>query len=319
MNEFDIIKHYFAIQNKQRNDVVVGIGDDAAIVNIPQGYQLAVTTDTLIAGVHFPMTTSPYDIGHKSLAVNLSDLAAMGAAPAWVTMALSLADDNPEWLRSFCEGFFTLANRYQVQLIGGDLTHGTLSITVQAMGLIPPHKALLRSQAKPGDLIYVTGTIGDAGLALRFLQNRIHLDKQYQHSVLDKLNRPEPRIVVGEYLRGIASAAIDISDGLAADLGHILEQSRMGAILYVDRLPLSEAVSHSLPHEETIALALTAGDDYELCFTVPAKHRLELEKQLAQIACRFTCIGEIRREPGLELINQNGSKYHGPTTGYQHF
>lgn len=319
MNEFDLIKTYFATQLTHRNDVVVGIGDDAAIVNVPSGQSLAITTDTLIAGVHFPETTLPYDIGYKSLAVNLSDLAAMGASPAWVTMALTLPHKNQDWLQSFCEGFFTLANRHQVQLIGGDLTHGPLTITVQAMGLIPHQQAILRSRAKPGDLIYVTGTLGDAGLALRFLQNGVSLAKPCQSPVLERLNRPEPRVTSGEQLRGLASAAIDISDGLAADLGHILEQSRVGAILHVDQLPLSEALSHALPHEEVIALALTAGDDYELCFTIPAERRDDLEKNLSQIACRFTCIGVIRKQPGLELIYQNGNHYHGPVIGYRHF
>jgi thiamine-monophosphate kinase len=319
MNEFDIIKQYFATQSSRRDDVVVGIGDDAAIVNIPQGHELIVTTDTLIRGVHFPVSTLPYDIGYKSLAVNLSDLAAMGATPAWVTMTLTLPDDNREWLQAFCEGFFTLANRHRVELIGGDLTHGPLSITVQAMGFTPPKKALLRSQAKPGDAIYVTGTIGDAGLALRYLQNKITLDQPYQRDVLERLNRPEPRIACGEHLRDIASAAIDISDGLAADLSHILEQSQVGAILYVDSLPLSAALTHSLSHQDAIALALTAGDDYELCFTVPAKSRAKLEEQLSRIPCQFTCIGEIRKQSGLELNYQNGSKYHGPILGYQHF
>jgi thiamine-monophosphate kinase len=319
MNEFDIIKHYFATQQTQRGDVRIGIGDDAAIVNVPQGHELAITTDTLIAGIHFPESTPAYDIGFKSLAVNLSDLAAMGATPAWVTMALTLPDNNKDWIQNFCAGFFALANRWGIALIGGDLTHGPLAITIQALGLTPQQQAILRSQAKPGDLIYVTGTIGDAGLALRFLQHQLVLDDRQQPQVLERLNRPEPRVATGQHLRGIASAAIDISDGLAADLGHVLEQSHVGAVLYVDQLPLSEALVRSLSHEEAIALALTAGDDYELCFTVPAKLQTELKRQLSTLPCRFTCIGEIRQHPGLELKYQNGSNYHGAIIGYQHF
>ncbi len=319
MNEFDLIKHYFAIQSPHRKDVAIGIGDDAAIVIPPPGFALAITTDTLVKDKHFPSSTLPFDIGYKSLAVNLSDLAAMGATPAWVTLALTLPQAHEDWIQAFCEGFFTLANRYQVQLIGGDLTRGPLSITVQALGFTPPRQVLLRSQAKPGDLIYVTGTLGDAGLALQHVQSRIQLAAAFQRDILERLHRPEPRITTGENLRDVAHAAIDISDGLAADLGHMLEQSQVGAVLYVDRLPLSNALIQSLPHEAAISLALTAGDDYELCFTIPPDKRRELDKRLAKLACRYTCIGEITQPPGLTLQYQNGNKYHGSILGYQHF
>jgi len=319
MSEFDIIAHYFANHTEHRSDVLIGIGDDAAIVNVPEEHQLAITTDTLIAGVHFPELTTPYDIGYKSLAVNLSDLAAMGAKPSWVTMALTMPDENKDWIQAFCDGFFTLANRHRIQLIGGDLTHGRLSITVQALGLISPGKAILRSKANATDLIYVTGNVGDAGLALQFLQKKLDLNPTYQRQVLERLNRPEPRITTGQRLLSLASAAIDISDGLAADLGHILKQSHVGAIVYVDQLPLSEALTRSMSPTAAIALALTAGDDYELCFTIPAEKRGELEKQLASIPCRFTCIGEITMQPGLKLRYKDGRNYHGPILGYQHF
>ena len=264
-------------------------------------------------------STLPYDIGYKSLAANLSDLAAMGATPAWVTMALTLPQEDTDFLQAFSNGFFTLANRYSVQLIGGDLTHGPLSITIQALGLIPAGLAILRSQAKPTDLIYVTGTLGDAGLALRFIQKNTQLNPSWQRDMLERLHRPEPRLATGEHLRNMASAAIDISDGLAADLNHILQASQVGAIINVEQLPLSEALTHTLKPEEAIALALTAGDDYELCFTVPAQKQAELEKQLSSIPCRYTCIGEITVKHGLELRYNNGSIYHGPTLGYQHF
>lgn len=319
MTEFELIKNYFATQAEHRADVIVGIGDDAAILKVPQNHELVVTTDTLVAGVHFPEATLPYDIGYKSLAVNLSDLAAMGATPAWVTLAITLPQADETWIQHFCNGFFTLANRQQVQLVGGDLTQGPLSITVQAMGFIPTGKALLRSHAKPADLIYVTGTLGDAGLALLALQRKISLSQHYQFSTLERLNRPEPRIATGEQLRNIAHAAIDISDGLAADLGHILEQSQVGATIYVDQLPLSEALTHSFPPEEAINLALTSGDDYELCFTIPADKRAELEKKLSSIPCRYTCIGTIRDQSGLDLRYQDGKKYNGSIFGYEHF
>lgn len=319
MHEFDIIKTFFTTQSTHRPDVITGIGDDAAVVKPPQNMELAITTDTLVSGVHFPESASPFDIGHKALAVNLSDLAAMGATPAWVTMALTLPHKNPDWLKAFSEGFFHLANQHHVQLIGGDLTHGPLSITIQAIGFTPAQQALLRSQAKPGDLIYVTGTLGDAGLALRHLQQKAQLDTIYHHDILQRLNRPEPRVATGQQLRSLASAAIDISDGFAADLSHILESSRVGASLDVDQLPLSEGLSKTLSHQEAIALALTAGDDYELCFTLPPQHRAVLEKQLSLLPCRYTCVGSITESSGLELHYHDGSAYHGPVLGYQHF
>lgn len=319
MSEFDIITRYFTAQTTQRADVLTGIGDDAAIVKPLAGHELAITTDTLVAGVHFPESTLPYDIGFKSLAVNLSDLAAMGAKPAWVTMALTLPHEDNDFIQAFCNGFFTLANRFAVQLIGGDLTHGPLSITIQALGFTLPQQAILRSQAKPGDLVYITGTLGDAGLALKHIQQDLVLKPEYQRDVLERFHRPEPRIAIGECLPSLASAAIDISDGFAADLGHILKASAVGASIHVEQLPLSEALTHTLTPEQAIALALTAGDDYELCFTVPAQKRAQLEKKLSALPCRYTCIGEITEKQGLELRYNNGSKYHGPVLGYQHF
>jgi thiamine-monophosphate kinase len=319
MSEFDIITRYFTAQTKHRPDVLTGIGDDAAIVKPLAGHDLAITTDTLVSGVHFPESTLPYDIGFKSLAVNLSDLAAMGAKPAWVTMALTMPHQDNDFIQAFCNGFFNLANRYSVQLIGGDLTHGPLSITIQALGFTLPQQAVLRSQAKPGDLIYVTGTLGDAGLALKHIQQGLAINPEYHNEILQRLQRPEPRITTGECLPTLASAAIDISDGLAADLGHILKASNVGAMINVEQLPLSLALTNTLAAEQAIELALTAGDDYELCFTVSAQKRAELEKQLSALSCRHTCIGEITAKPGLTLRYKNGSKYHGAVLGYQHF
>jgi thiamine-monophosphate kinase len=319
MSEFDIIRRYFTVSSPSRADVRIGIGDDAAIVQPAAGHELAITTDTLVSGIHFPETTSPYDIGHKALAVNLSDLAAMGATPAWVTLALTLPEENSAWLTAFAEGFFALAHRHGVQLIGGDLTRGPLSITVQALGQIPAGQAICRSGAQPGDLIYVSGTLGDAGLGLRAVQTDLSLDATHFEHVLTRLNRPEPRISLGESLRSIASSAIDLSDGLAADLGHILEKSQTGATLIVDHLPLSEALTHSVSFHDACEFALTAGDDYELCFTLPPAQRALLEERLTTLSCRVTCIGEITAEPGLNLRYQNGSSYHGSIFGYQHF
>jgi thiamine-monophosphate kinase len=320
MTEFDIIKRYFAEQHMlDGNEVRIGIGDDAAIVNAPLQSELAITTDTLVEGVHFLTTALAFDIGHKALAVNLSDLAAMGAEPLWVTLALTLPQVDHHWLSAFCEGFFSLAHRYQVKLIGGDLTRGPLSITIQAIGKIPLRQALLRSTAEPHDLIYVTGTLGDAGLALKHLQSQAYIDPYYQSAILERLHRPEPRVVIGQSLRKLASAAIDISDGLMADLGHILTASQVGAIVYVDRLPFSPGLAQSTPLETAITLGLTSGDDYELCFTVPTKKREELEKNLSALACRYSCIGQITQRPDLILCYENGTPYYGSINGYQHF
>jgi thiamine-monophosphate kinase len=246
-------------------------------------------------------------------------LAAMGADPAWVTLSLTLPEAHPDWLEGFCAGFFTLANTYAVQLIGGDLTRGPLSITVQALGLVKKNQALLRSQAKADDLIYVSGTVGDAGLALQAMQGKISLPSAVKEAVFAKLNRPEPRLALGEKLRGLAHAAIDISDGLAADLGHILEASGVGAIIQVDQLPLSLALKQTLSMQQAITLALTAGDDYELCFTLPAANTATLEQALISLPYTCTCIGKITQQQGLIVQDKQGNTYKEPVNGYQHF
>lgn len=320
MTEFELIKQYFASQTEHRADVRIGIGDDTALVNLPAGHELAITTDTLVAGVHFPIETHAYDIGYKSLAVNLSDLAAMGASPAWVTLAITLPNADENWIQDFCNGFFTLANRYQVQLIGGDLTHGPLSITVQALGHVQTRQALLRSAAQPGDLIYVTGTLGDAGMGLAIAEKRQPVqDQDVRSYLLSRLNRPEPRVLIGTALLKIANSAIDISDGLVADLSHILKASKVGAKINVDALPLSPELIQTLKHEDAVQMALTSGDDYELCFTVPPNKAAALETELTNMPCRITCIGSITNSPTLDLHNKDGKPYHGSLTGYQHF
>jgi thiamine-monophosphate kinase len=310
MDEFGIIQKFFN-SPIVRADVTLGSGDDCALIKVPADKQVAITTDTLVNGVHFPETTKPYDIGYKALAVNLSDLAAMGATPAWVTGALTIPAVDNDWLAEFARGFFALAIEHQVQVVGGDLTHGPLSITVQAMGLLPDGKALTRSGARAGDLIYVTGQLGDAGLGLRFLQQKIAVAEKYQGFILKRLNQPTPRIAAGEELLNIASSAIDLSDGLAGDVKHILRKSGVGARIFVDKLPLSAAVKESVSSDEAIALALTAGDDYELCFTAPPT------KALANPL--FTCIGEITAAPDCIFQFTNGIKYHGNVAGYRHF
>jgi thiamine-monophosphate kinase len=312
MDEFSVIQKFF-ISPINRDDVALGSGDDCALVQVPAGKQLAITTDTLVNGVHFPEATTPYDIGHKALAVSLSDLAAMGATPAWVTATLTIPSADTEWMAEFARGIFTLATEHHVQLVGGDLTHGPLSVTVQAIGFLPIGVALTRSGARAGDLIYVTHTVGDAGLALQFLQKKITVLPAFQKTLLKRLNQPTPRVAAGERLLEIANSAIDVSDGLAGDLQHILKKSDVGARVYVDKLPLSQALRESVSTEEAIALALTAGDDYELCFTI-SKENLPL---LKDIDC--TCIGEITAQTGCIFQFSNGINYHGNTDGYRHF
>lgn len=319
-SEFFLIDRYFAARELRRPDVVLGIGDDCALLLPPVDQHLAVTLDTLVAGVHFFADADPEGIGHKALAVNLSDLAAMGATPAWITLALTLSEADAGWLDRFCRGLFGLADRYAVQLVGGDTTHGpTTVITLQAHGFVPPGSALRRDGAKPGDGIYVTGTPGDAGLALAAAFGTAMIVEEYQAYVRGRLERPEPRIAEGAALRGIASAAIDISDGLAQDLGHILERSAVGARLEVDRLPLSPALVASLDRDTAMMTALAGGDDYELCFTVPPERASQLDSVAATWDCRRTRVGVIEPEPGLRLIRADGSAFPLERLGYDHF
>jgi thiamine-monophosphate kinase len=279
---------------------------------------LVVCVDTLVAGVHFPLGTSAAAIGHKALAVNLSDLAAMGAEPAWATLALTLPESDSAWLAAFAEGFFALADRYAVELVGGDTTRGPLSVTVQAHGFVPPGKALRRRGARPGDRIYVTGTLGDAGLALR-------RDAPADDRVRRRLDFPDPRIESGLVLRDYASAAIDISDGLLADLGHLLECDRLGATLRIDALPRSEAFLAAMRALDAARrnlycdLPLGAGDDYELCFTVAAPVSGALEARLAGVpgGCRW--IGTVDTDPGIRCFRDDGTSYQPALTGYLHF
>lgn len=310
MNEFKIIETFFNSQKIKRNDVIVGIGDDCAVVQIPTDQSLTITTDTLVEGIHFLPNTSAYDIGYKSLAVNLSDLAAKGAEPAWITLALTLPRDDVSWLKDFSHGLFELAERFNVQLIGGDLTKGPLTITIQAIGYTPTNSAILRSNAKPDDLIYVTHTLGDAALGLACLKNTINIENN--SFFVNKLNKPEPQIIIGKKLRDIANASIDISDGLAADLLHILAMSHVGAVVDVDKIPLSKAMLASVSLEEAISFALNGGDDYELCFTIPPE-----KEKLLDFDCH--CIGKITEITGLDLRYQNEKKYNGALSGYKHF
>ncbi|NOY63181.1 MAG: thiamine-phosphate kinase [Gammaproteobacteria bacterium] len=324
-SEFNIIEHYFKRSRPQRDDVSLAIGDDAALLDVPHGKQLVVCVDTLVAGVHFPHDTPAHAIGYKAMAVNLSDIAAMGAEPAWATLALTVPDSDAHWLESFSNGLFELAERYRVALVGGDTTRGPLTITVQLHGLVEHGAALRRDGAQPGDLIYVTGTLGDAGLALRLLLDSHLPANSSGDALLARLNYPTPRIAAGRALSAVATAAIDISDGLVADLGHVLQASKVGATLRVDQIPCSGAFVEIIGKKsdnsdvERYQLALTAGDDYELCFTVPAARQHLLPPLFAALDCDCTLIGTIEARSGLRCVTADGAAVEIKQPGYNHF
>lgn len=313
-SEFDLIRRFFTEQSIQRDDVRLGIGDDAALLEPPSGKLLAVSVDTLIAGVHFPLDTAARAVGHKSLAVNLSDLAAMGAEPSWATLALSLPEVNETWLTGFAQGFFDLTSQHNVQLVGGDTTRGPLSITVQVTGVVPQGQALKRSGAQPGDGIFLTGTVGDAGLGLQLYQQQAGANDDAAAQLIQRLEFPTPRIAAGFALRGHASSAIDVSDGLAADLGHVLTASGVGADIQIEQLPLSAAY-RALATVGDWQTAVSAGDDYELCFTLPAGE----EAVLAAVDCACARIGEISATPGLRWRDANNQEQSLRNTGFDHF
>ncbi len=339
-SEFDLIRRYFQ-RPPLRSDVVLGSGDDAALLQPPAGMLLAATTDTLVSGRHFHEHWPAADIGWRALAVNLSDLAAMGAQPAWFTCALTIPEADENWLAGFASGLFDFAAQHRVDLVGGNLSRGPLSVTIQALGFVKPGQALRRDGAKAGDLVCVTGTLGDAALALKLEGGSEDTrppplipphkgegnafgppplvgggegegsgapkDTKY---LLRRLRRPTPRIAAGLALAGVAHAAIDISDGLAADLRHILEASGVGAEISSAKLPASPAFSHLAPPASRLALQL-AGDDYELCVCLP---RDKLDAAKAGLDCELTVIGEITSQPGLRDLS--GASL---TAGYDHF
>ena len=318
MAEFDLIERIRA-RAIARDGVLLGIGDDAALLQVPAGHELAVTADTLNAGVHFPADAPPADIGWKALAVNLSDLASMGARPAWCTLSLSLPGDDTAWLDAFLDGFLGLADTHAVALVGGDTTRGPLSIAVTAMGWVEAGAALRRDGARPGDDVWVTGTLGDAALALSHLLGKRTLNENQLAAVLPRLDHPHPRILAGQALRGLASSALDLSDGLASDLGHILKASGVRAQIDLDLLPLSPVLQDAVPARDAWQLALAGGDDYELCFTVPQEHHGALDTALANCGVRFTRIGRIQAgDPGIDYV-QGEQPVELHLKGWDHF
>jgi len=322
VSEFDLINQYFKNTKVKRDDVLLGIGDDCAMLSPPPGKTLAVSTDTLISGVHFPETTSPDDVAYKSLAVNLSDLAAMGAEPAWVSLAITLPDSNTDWLDAFMQGFNELAERFNVALIGGDTTQGSLSITVNITGFIDAQSALKRASAKVGDAIFVTGNIGDASIGLDIILNKVDTHKQftehYKKHCIDRLNRPQPQVLAGQLLTAFSVAAIDISDGLKADLNHICKASKVGAILNIESLPISEALLAFYNNKPDWQTILTAGDDYELCFTCSSEQVSEMQSLMKSNNIKITCVGEIISGTDVECILDN-ENLNFEQTGYNHF
>lgn len=312
LNEFEIIRRFFKREGRPtRSDVRLGIDDDGAVLCIPPGTDLVSAIDTMVEGRHFPVGTPPQDIGWKALAVNLSDLAAMGAEPAWFTLALTVPRGDETWLRGFATGLFELADRYDTALVGGDTTRGPLTVSIAVHGLVPAGAALTRAGAQPGDIVCATGTLGDAALALKHVLRGEPVDTVLAR----RLSRPEPRVEAGLALRAQANAGIDVSDGLAADLKHVLEASGVGATIQVDELPLSAAV-RALPADEAAILALSGGDDYELCVCIPHERLAEAR---AAVSGDLTPIGRIEAQPGLRLACADGRPFKLEHAGYAHF
>jgi thiamine-monophosphate kinase len=314
LSEFNLIDRYFT-RSVQQNGIALGIGDDCALLEVEAGMQLAVTVDTLVENIHFFADVAPETLGYKALAVSLSDLAAIGAKPRYATLALTLSDVDENWLQAFSEGFFEIADQYHVDLIGGDTTRGPLSITVQAQGVVPQGQAILRSTAQVGDLIYVTGHIGDAGLALKSCLDEYQCNDD---DLLKRLNKPDPRVNAGLALRNIANACIDVSDGLAADLSHILQASQVGAVIELAKLPLSDAVRTYQQTDDQPSFAMTTGDDYELCFTLPAERVKQLDVLSNDWSHQCTCIGRIDNSGFLTVLD-NGQQIEITGNSYQHF
>ncbi len=318
--EQEIIARYFS-QHSADADVEIGVGDDAAVVQPPDGSKLVMTMDTLNEGVHFHPDCRPEDLGHKALAVNLSDLAAMGAAPLWATLSLSLPEIEDSWLEGFSRGLYSLADRYNTKIIGGDLVRGARSISMQATGYLESGRAITRAGARPEDFLYVTGTLGDAALSLQLSQNRDNstASKQDLDYLSARLNRPQPRVDVGQEIVAFASAAIDLSDGLVLDVQRILQGSGVGARIELEKIPRSDAMQRQWQDGEDWNLVLAGGDDYELVFTAGEGHSAEIDTISTKTGCPITRIGQVTPGDTLELF-LDGRSYPLPERpGFEHF
>lgn len=319
MNEFELIDRFFRDCGAQRDDVRLGVGDDAALLECPAGELLVAAVDTLVCGVHFPVDSPPNSIGHRALAVNLSDLAAMGACPAWGLLALTLPKVDEAWLAAFAAGFNKLARIHNVALVGGDTTSGPLCITVQILGHIPPSQALLRSGGKPGDVLFVSGTPGDAAAGLAVEQRRLEVtDIQYSTYLRERFLFPTPRVALGQRLREFASACIDVSDGLLGDAAKLAAASRCGVEIDYRAVPLSAPLLAAVGDERARQLALTGGDDYELCFAVPQAQLAALESALRPEEWSYRRIGTLRAAPG-SVVTRDGIVMDFSHCGFDHF
>lgn len=318
LSEFDLIKHYFVQNYADHPRFALGIGDDCALVNPAPDMQLAISSDMLVSGRHFFPDADPYQLGHKCLAVNLSDLAAMGAKPLAFTLSLSLPEANPAWLAPFSQGLFNLAQQHHCRLIGGDTTKGPLNICITIFGEVPPNSALRRDAAHVGDDIWISGDIGDARLALAAYWKELSLSPEDHHIAATRMHTPTPRIALGIALRGIAHAALDISDGLIGDLGHILERSQVGARLYVDDLPAGPILRQQAQNKRR-EFCLAGGDDYELCFTAPIHQRDAVIQAGLASKTNVTRIGSIEASKGVRLLDKNNQEVQLALRGFDHF
>jgi len=318
LSEFDLIKRYFQRARPGRADL--GIGDDCALLTPTPGHQMAISSDMLVEDRHFFAGADPFMLGHKSLAVNLSDLAAMGARPLAFTLALSLPAADPAWLDGFSRGLFALADAHGCELVGGDTTKGPLNICITVFGELAPGHALRRDAARAGDDVWISGTLGDARLALGGYWNEVALAGADHAQAAQRMHMPAPRVALGLALaaRPVAHAALDISDGLVGDLGHILAASRVGATLEVDALPAGPVLARQSP-ELRRRFTLAGGDDYELCFTAPAAHREAVLEAGRASATPVTRVGRIEAEPGLRLVDAQGTPLDLQVSGWDHF
>jgi thiamine-monophosphate kinase len=318
LSEFALIDRYFRKAGAMRSDVDLGVGDDAALLQSPPGAQLVVAVDTLVAGVHFPHGSPPASIGHRSLAVNLSDLAAMGARPAWALLALTLPEITEPWLEEFTAGFAALARAHDVALVGGDTTSGPMSVTIQILGHVAKSTALLRSGGRPGDLVFVSGTPGDAAAGLAIEQSKLAASSDPDGYLRKRFLYPSPRLALGDCLRGYATACIDVSDGLLGDAGKLAHASGCGLQIAFDNVPVSEELVSAVGEQRARELALTGGDDYELCFTVPPSEVARLRHNLPPERWGYCCIGSLGEASGTVVTNK-GNVIEFSHSGYDHF